>query len=213
VSVNGTVVNTLGSQADLRKDYITVDGERIKPEKKCYFMLNKPRGVICSASDQWGRRLVGELVSDVPERLYTVGRLDRDAQGLVLLTNDGDFAQRVAHPRQKVQKTYELRVKGSLSARAKTRLEKGMRLDGRKTAPASVRITSTTQSETVLTIIITEGRKRQLKRMLMAVGHPVKRLRRVAIGRLALGSLPPGNYRKLRPKELDDIFKPVRRVL
>jgi pseudouridine synthase len=204
--VNGATVSELGSRADRRRDTITLDGERIGEQEKLYVVLNKPRGYLCTSADRWGRKTVLELLGGIRQRLFTVGRLDRDAEGLLLLTNDGEFAQRVAHPRGKIGKIYQLEVKGKLSSEARRRLERGIVLDGKKTLPSSIIEVRQAGDRQRVTMKIWEGRKRQLKRMFLAVGCPVKRLRRVAIGGLHLGDLSPGKYRRAGRKEMETVF-------
>ncbi|MCX6356542.1 MAG: pseudouridine synthase [Candidatus Aureabacteria bacterium] len=205
VRVNGAVA-VLGSRADAHSDIITVDGEAVTVPDKIYLMLNKPCGYLCTSSDERGRRTVHDLLARIPLRLYTIGRLDRDAEGLLLLTNDGDFAQRIAHPRAKVGKTYELFIKGSLAEKSRKAIQRGIILDGRRTLPARITGVARHREGDQVTIEIREGRNRQLKRMFLAVGCPVKRLRRIAVGGLALGDLPVGRYRFLKSEELDTIF-------
>ncbi len=207
VCVNGKQVRDLGTRADVLRDAITLDGERVRSEKKVYYILNKPRGYLCTHSDERGRRTIYDLLSRVPQRLYTVGRLDSDAEGLLLLTNDGDFSHRVAHPRAHVGKTYRVYVERALSPRARAVLERGIFLDGKKTLPSRVLRLERRGSGEIVTIRIAEGRKHQIKRMFLAVGSPVKRLSRIAIGELKLGVLPVGRYRCLGSEELNRIFE------
>ena len=207
VCVNGMRVSDIGTRADASQDTITLDAERVRLEKKVYCALNKPRGYLCTNSDERGRRTIFDLLRRVPQRLYAVGRLDLDAEGLVVLTNDGDFTHRVAHPRGGVGKTYQVCIERPLSPKAREVLERGVFLDGRKTLPASVLKRERSGRGEMITIRIREGRKRQLKRMFLAVGCPVKRLRRIAIGELKLGALPVGGYRFLGEEELDKLFE------
>jgi 23S rRNA pseudouridine2605 synthase len=207
VCVNGKRVRDLGTCADALRDKITLDGERVRSEKKVYYVLNKPRGYLCTRSDERGRRTIYDLLRRVPQRLYTVGRLDADAEGLLLLTNDGDFSHRVAHPRAHVGKTYRVCVERALTPQARTVLERGMFLDGRKTLPARVLKRERRGRGEIVTIRIMEGRKHQIKRMLLAVGCPVKQLKRIAIGELKLGALPVGRYRRLGREEVERIFE------
>ncbi len=206
VCVNGRPVTKLGSTADVEKDDITLDGERIKTERKVYIAINKPSGYLCTSSDPWGRKKVNDLLGRVSQRVYTIGRLDRDAEGLVILTNDGGFAHRVAHPRAKVDKTYEVQIKGRLSQKAIKRLESGLWLDGKKTLPSKIAKVSQKRNGDRVIIKISEGRKRQLKRMFLVVGCQVKSLKRIAIGGLRLGNLPVGGYKFLKKVELERIF-------
>lgn len=207
VFVNGKQVRDLGARADALRDTITLDGERVRSEKRVYYVLNKPRGYICTHSAGEGRRTIYDLLRRVPQRLYTVGRLDVDAEGLLLLTNDGDFSHRVAHPRAHVGKTYRVCVERALSPKARTILERGIILDGRKTLPSRVLKQERRGSGEIVTIWIMEGRKHQIKRMFLAVGCPVKWLTRIAIGELRLGTLPVGRYRCLGRAELEKIFE------
>ncbi|MCX6355379.1 MAG: pseudouridine synthase [Candidatus Aureabacteria bacterium] len=206
VRVNGITVTKLGSGADPAADTIIVDGERITTEKKIYLMLHKPPGYVCSRSDESDRPTVYDLLMPVSQRLFTIGRLDRDAEGLILLTNDGDFALRAAHPRGKVGKIYQVYFKGQLSSQGRKGLERGIVLDGKRTLPAKILSAKRFRDGGVMAIEIREGKKRQVKRMFLAVGCPVQRLRRVAIGNLTLGDLRPGKYRFLAQWELDKIF-------
>lgn len=206
VSVNGIPVTRQGSRADPLRDAVSVDGERIRIREKVYVLLNKPRGYICTSRDERGRKTVHELLGGAAGRLFTVGRLDRDAEGLLLLTNDGDFAQRVAHPRAKVGKTYVLEVRGKLSPAARARIQRGVWIDGRMTLPCEILNVRPIGAGERITIRIREGRKRQLKRMFSTVGCPVKRLQRVAIGGLKLGGLAEGKWRKISRTEADKAF-------
>lgn len=207
VCVNGTPVTRLGSCADPGTDRITVDGQRVHTEKRLYVMLNKPAGYLCTSDDRLGRPTVHGLVSPITQRLFTVGRLDMDAEGLLLLTNDGTFAHRAAHPAGKVGKTYEVLIDGRLAEKARRALECGIVLDGRRTLPARGIRERRVKNGAEVTLTIREGKNRQVKRMFLAVGSPVKRLRRVAFGCLRLGALPVGKYRFLVQGELDKILK------
>lgn len=207
VCVNGKQVRDLGARADALRDSIVLDGERVRSEKKVYYVLNKPRGYLCTHSDERGRRTIYDLLRRVPQRLYTVGRLDADAEGLLLLTNDGDFSHRIAHPRTHVGKTYRVCVERALSPKTRAVFERGIFLDGKKTLPSRILKQERWGRGEIVTIRITEGRKHQIKRMFLAVGCPVKQLMRIAIGELKLGDLPVGRYRCLGPEELNRIFE------
>lgn len=201
VSVNGELVTTLGIRITPEKDTISVAGRVITPEKKVYLLLNKPAGYLCSLKDRFGRPLVTELIGGIPQRLYPVGRLDLNSEGLLFMTNDGDFSQRLIHPRHQVEKTYQVRLKTGLNNIEKDRLTKGVVLDdGFRTSPARIKVLSPDRRQ--LEITIREGKKRQVKRMLEAVGNKVNYLRRVAIGPVKLGKLPRGKWRKLEPSEI-----------
>jgi len=208
VTVNGTVVTTLGTKADPSRDDVRVDGRRIRVEsRRRYILLNKPRGYVTTRSDPQGRRTVMDLLTGVREYVYPVGRLDYDSEGLLLLTNDGDLAARLMHPRHDVERVYEARVRGIPDVPAIDRLTRGIMLDGRRTAPARVerpqpRTTATGGSQATIEIALHEGRKHQVRRMFEAVGHPVVRLRRIRIGPIEDDSLTTGHYRDLTPREL-----------
>ncbi|MDE3153621.1 MAG: rRNA pseudouridine synthase [Acidobacteriota bacterium] len=214
VSVNGEVVRELGTRADPAADDIRVDGRRIAaPPAHRYLLLNKPRGYLTTASDPQGRPTVLALLRGVRERVYPVGRLDYDSEGLLLLTNDGDLTARLTHPRHGVARVYEAHVRGVPDARALEKLAKGVVLDGRRTAPAEVRLAYRPDrhaDHAVLTLTIREGRNRQVRRMCEAVGHPVKRLRRVAIGPLRDDRLPPGAFRDLTAREVEQLERATR---
>ena len=207
VSVNGAVVTALGSRADPALDDVRVDGVRVGgAERLRYVLLNKPRGVLSTRSDPRGRSTVIDLVGGTGERLYPVGRLDWDSEGLLLLTNDGDLAARLMHPRHAVPREYHVRVRGVPDRRAIGRLRRGVTIDGRKTLPAEVSIVETGRGargdQAVLSIVLREGRTRQVRRMCGTVGHPVVRLRRVRIGPIADPSLRAGAFRDLTSAEL-----------
>lgn len=208
VTVDGRVVRELGARAAPGQE-VRVDGRPIAgAERRVYIIYNKPRGVVSTAADTHGRLTVVEAVG-VPERVYPVGRLDQDSEGLMVLTNDGELAYRLTHPRFKVERVYRVLVEGKPSAEALHKLRSGVELDGRVTAPARVRVLDARDSETELEITIHEGRKRQVRRMAEAVGHPVVRLKRVGLGPLDLGSLPPGRHRFLRPEEVRALYRAV----
>jgi 23S rRNA pseudouridine2605 synthase len=184
-------------------DDVRVDGQRLEREEREYFLLHKPVGVLYTASDPQGRPTVTELVES-DARIYPVGRLDVDSSGLVLMTNDGDLANRLLHPRYEVPRTYRARVGGSPSKRALKQLREGVVLDDGRTGPARVRVLSSGR-ESVVEVTVHEGRNRLVRRMLEAVGYPVRSLERIAFGPLELGRLRPGGTRRLRPHELAEL--------
>ncbi len=203
VKRNGRPVK-LGDKAS-PKDLITVDGERIAvPRKKNlrYIMLHKPRGYVTTVSDELDRRCVMDLLGDVEERVYPIGRLDRNSEGLLLLTNDGNFANGIMHPSRHVSKTYRVTVRPAVTEEQLVALADGIVLDGKKTLPATVVVQTNEPGRVVLQITIKEGRNRQIRRMCEAVGLEVARLRRTSIGPLKLGMLKPGTWRDLTPEEL-----------
>lgn len=203
VRINGRPVK-LGDKCCF-KDIITIDGERIyTPRKKnlVYIMLNKPRGYVTTVSDELDRRCVMDLISDIDERVYPVGRLDRNSEGLLLFTNDGEFANSIMHPSRHIAKTYRVTVRPDISDEQLVQLAEGVEIDGRKTLPASVVVKEKEQGRVVLLITIKEGRNRQIRKMCETVGLEVARLRRISIGPLKLGMLKPGTWRELTADEL-----------
>lgn len=205
VAVNGAVVTELGTKVDPAKARITVRGRPISaPQELVHLMLNKPPGYISTASDTHGRPTVLHLVPS-SARLFPVGRLDYESEGMVLLTNDGPWAYRISHPRFQVEKEYDVLVTGRPSDAALLKLREGVPLEDGVTAPAQVAIIRQVERRTWLRFVIHEGRKRQIRRMLAAVGYDVQRLVRVRIGSVRLGGLPPGSYRELATKEIADL--------
>jgi 23S rRNA pseudouridine2605 synthase len=204
VTVNGQTVRTMGTKADPAHDDIRVDGRRLRsPQRTRYILLNKPAGYVTTRSDPQRRPTVIDLLRDVHEYIFPVGRLDYDSEGLLLLTNDGTLAAQLTHPRHGVERTYEVRLAGTPDAEALERLRKGIVLDGRRTSPAEVALLSSRRDrEGALRLTIREGRNRQVRRMCEAVGHPVRALRRVRIGPLTDSRLKPGQWRELTPDEV-----------
>jgi 23S rRNA pseudouridine2605 synthase len=205
VMINGETVREMGTKADPSTDDIRVDGRRVKSaERQRYILLYKPAGFVTTRADPQRRPTVIDLLRGVKEYVYPVGRLDYDTEGLLLLTNDGDLAAKLTHPRHGVERTYEARVAGMPDGDAIERLRKGIPLDGRRTLPADASLLNKRRSDRdgIVTITIREGRNRQVRRMLEAVGHPVRKLIRVGIGPLSDGGLRPGTWRELTPKEL-----------
>ncbi len=211
VTVNGRVVRELGTKVDPARDHVKVDGRHLKPVPPHVFvMLNKPKGCVSSLSDPAGRPTITDLLSGVRLRVFPVGRLDFDSEGLLLLTNDGALAQALLHPRYHVAKTYAIKVKGVLSEDEIASLERGVLLEDGPTGKAIVKKGGKAEKNSWLEITIFEGRKHQVKRMLEAVGHPVLKLTRVRFGPLALGDLPAGRYRHLTDREANALRAMVR---
>lgn len=209
VAVNGQTVTKLGTKVDPYTDQITVDGRPIPlPQPRMYVALHKPAGYVSTTQDRHAKRTVLDLVPG-GHRLFPVGRLDMRSEGLMFLTNDGYFAYRVTHPRFQVEKEYHALVKGIPTPHTLEALARGIQIDGWTTAPARSVIITREDGNAWLSITIVEGRKRQVRRMLEAVGHPVLRLIRVRIGQVQLGSLQPGQYRHLTPEEVA-VFMPER---
>lgn len=203
VEVNGKVVTEQGRRVNPERDTIRVDGSRIPPPRRHqYLVLNKPRGVVSTMEDPEGRRTLADLLPRKSERLFHVGRLDTDTEGLILLTNDGEFANRMSHPRYRVPKTYLTEVAGLVEPRTLRRLEKGLRLDDGPVKPDKVKLISRGESRSLLAITLHEGRNRIVRRMMDAVGHPVDRLARTGIGPVRLGQLTIGTARELTREEL-----------
>ena len=210
VSVNGKIVRELGTKAVLGRDEIRVDGKTIKPETEgIVLVLFKPRRCVTTLHDPQGRPTVADFVSKFPMRLYPVGRLDYDVEGLLLLTNDGELAHRLQHPRYKVPKTYLVKVRGHPPEEAVARLQQGVNLEDGITAPAELIVMEDDQKATWLSLTLREGRKHQVKRMCAAVGHPVLRLRRTKVGPIELDNLRPGEIRRLKSREVRTLRKRV----
>ena len=214
VTVNGVVVSTLGARANPETDDIRVDGRRVgRGGRRRYLLLHKPRGVVTTRDDPQRRRTVMDFLSGVSESVYPVGRLDYDSAGLLLLTNDGDLAARLTHPRHGLEREYEARVRGVPDASALKRLARGIMLGGRRTAPATAKLVQTGRgargNHAMLRICITQGRNRQVRQMCEAVGHPVMRLRRVRIGPIEDRGLRPGQVRDLTPGEVTALRRAV----
>jgi 23S rRNA pseudouridine2605 synthase len=217
VEVNSEVVTEQGRRVDPEHDVIRVDGARIPPPRRHrYLVLNKPRGVVATMDDPEGRRTITDLLAEPAdrrtarslknERLFHVGRLDTDSEGLLVLTNDGEFAHRLAHPSYQVPKTYVVEVTGVLSEQTVRRLRRGITLDDGPVRPSSVKIISSVGDKTLLKITLQEGRNRIVRRTMEAVGHPVRRLTRIGIGPVRLGNLKVGEYRELTREELGGLL-------
>lgn len=208
IRVNGIVVTEMGVQIDEENDRVEFDGQPVRPEKKMvYIMLNKPAGFVTTVSDDKGRDTVMSLVSDIPVRIYPIGRLDYDTEGLLLMTNDGDLTYRITHPKNNVEKTYVAEVTGNVTMNTLTQLRNGVYLDGVRTHPAKVEVIGATQLGTKLEITIHEGKNRQVRRMFESVGCIVKKLKRTREAGLILGHLPLGRWRKLTESEINMLKK------
>ncbi len=202
VKVNGKVAS-IGDKVDPKRDTVTVSGKKIVKRKEfTYILLHKPRGFITTMSDEMDRKCVAELIKDVPVRVYPVGRLDRESEGMLLFTNDGEFANAMTHPTKHVPKTYRVTVRPSITEDQITQLTTGIIIDDRKTAPAQVRVITKEEGRVVLEIILYEGRNRQIRKMCEAVGLEVARLKRTAIGSIKLGMLAQGSWRELTEDEV-----------
>jgi len=207
VTVDGEVVTRLGTKVDPRTAVVRVEGKRLPPiSAHVYLALNKPRGVVSTMSDPEGRRTLSDLVADRPERLFHVGRLDTDTAGLIILTNDGDFAQRLAHPSYEVDKTYVAEVSGEVTKATLRTLEHGVTLDDGPVTVSRTRIVQHGTGKTIVELVIHEGRNRIVRRLLEHVGHPVTRLTRTRIGPVKLGQLKSGELRDLTLDELGELL-------
>ena len=207
VEVDGEVVTRLGTKVDPATAVIRVSGKRLPPASpNVYLVLNKPRGVVSTMSYPEGRRTLGDLVADRPERLFHVGRLDTDTSGLIVLTNDGDFAQRLAHPSYEVDKTYVAEVTGEVTKATLKRLTDGVTLDDGPIAVSRTRIVQHGTGKTIVEVVIHEGRNRIVRRLLEHVGHPVTRLTRTRLGPVRLGQLKSGEMRELTNDELGSLL-------
>ncbi|GAJ25516.1 ribosomal large subunit pseudouridine synthase B [Liquorilactobacillus sucicola DSM 21376 = JCM 15457] len=208
VQVNGKTVKELGTKVE-HQDIITVSGRVVEREKKVYYLFYKPRGVISAVSDDKGRKVVTDYFTSISERLYPVGRLDYDTSGLLIMTNDGELANKLMHPRYKIDKTYLAKVSGIPGNEALKKLRLGVRIDKYKTAPAKSKIISTDQKKkkALVSLTIHEGHNHQVKKMLAAVGYPVEKLRRDSYGFLTLQGLTSGDYRPLTRDEIEQLKK------
>ena len=204
VDVDGKTVMEMGTKVDPQRQKITVDGQPIRRRRHVYFMLNKPPGVLSTSHDESGRLRAIDLI-DSSERIYTVGRLDKSSEGLIIITNDGDLANQLTHPRYGVEKTYLVRVVGQPSIENLNRLRAGIHLAEAYARVAEVRIKKQLQNCTDLEILLKEGRNREIRRVMASLGHKVVMLKRIAIGTIRLGEMPRGAYRELTPSELDSL--------
>jgi 23S rRNA pseudouridine2605 synthase len=208
VMVDGRRVEKMGELVDPERQTITCDGRPVRETaEKVTVLLNKPAGYVTTMADPQGRPIVSALIDEPGLRLFPVGRLDLDTEGALLLTNDGDLAQRILHPSKEINRTYQARVQGRPAAEGLEALRRGIILEGRRTWPARIRVLRREPGATTLEVVIHEGRKRQVRKMFAAIGHPVLYLKRVAYGGLRLGGLPRGKYRRLSEDDLRLIFR------
>lgn len=202
VRVNG-VVASIGDKINPKKDTVTVGSKKlVKQKEHQYIMLHKPRGFITTMSDEMDRRCVAQLIADVPGRVYPVGRLDRDSEGLLLFTNDGEFANALTHPKKHVSKTYRVTVRPGITEEQLAAITEGIIIEDRKTAPAEVHVITKEENRVVLEIILYEGRNRQIRKMCEQLGLEVARLKRTAVGSVKLGMLKQGAWRELTDDEV-----------
>jgi pseudouridine synthase len=206
VRVNGEIVREMGVRVDLASDVVEVDDERVRPERPVYLLVYKPRGYLCTTSDQWGRKTILDLLpKERATRLFTVGRLDFDAEGLVVVTNDGDFAHDVLHPRRRLPRTYYLKVHGSLTDEAVRRAREGVWLSDGRTPPMDVRVERIGREVSAIKCTVVERHHHQLKRIWAKLGVPVTRIVLVRIASIGTEDLSKGHWRSLRPEEVRDL--------
>lgn len=211
VTIDGAVVSQLGTRVDPERSSLACDGRPLRLPRSVYYMLHKPRGIVCTNRDPQGRKTVLDLLPGVRERVYPVGRLDEDSEGLLLLTNDGALCNLLTHPRYGVEKTYHVVARGWIEARALERVEKGVWLAEGRTAGARVRLKKRARDVSVLEVTLGEGMNREVRRVFARVGHPVVRLKRIRVGPLELGSLAPGASRPLGAAEVEALRRSVAR--
>ena len=203
VTVNGEVCKVLGTKVS-SKDMITIDGYTLNKEEKVYYIFYKPAGVVTTMHDEFDRRCIADYFKDVPQRVFPVGRLDYDTTGVLLVTNDGEFANLMMHPSSHLPKIYEVSIDGILNHQEKRMLEQGIYLEGVKTLPCEIKIVGVDEKHgtTMLMIRLTEGKNRQIKKMFESIGFNIKRLHRLSIGDIKLGGMTPGSYRRMKIKEV-----------
>ena len=205
VKVNGKTA-VIGDKVDPKRDRVSVFGKKIKSvEKTVYIMLNKPRGYITTMKDEHDRKCVSELVKDIGVRIYPVGRLDRESEGLLIMTNDGDFANSLTHPSKHIAKTYRVTIRPGITKQQLKSFSEGIEIDGKTTLPADIKVIEEQENRTVVQVTIYEGRNRQIRKMFDFMGIEVARLKRVKVGSLKLGMLKQGDYRELTPEEVDSL--------
>ncbi len=208
VEVNGKVVTKLGTLVDPYKDKVRVDGRIVAPPKKdVYLAFNKPKGYVTTMDDELGRKSIATLFYNFPVRIFPVGRLDMDTEGLIFLTNDGEFSYIVTHPKFNIEKEYNVWAEGKVTEEDLKKLKKGVFIDGKIVRPKIVEILKHDRKNTMIKVIITEGRKREIRRMFHRIGHKVERLVRIRIGPVKLGDLRSGKYRDLTPSEVEWFFQ------
>ncbi|MHC5059475.1 MAG: pseudouridine synthase [Planctomycetota bacterium] len=206
VRVNRKVIDELPAFADSDTDIITVSGKRIRRAEKVYFLLNKPKGVICTSSDPHGRKKAIDLI-DCAIRIFCVGRLDADTTGAIILTNDSDLANRLTHPKYELPKTYEVKIRGRVEGESLEKLKKGVWLAEGKTARAAVKVIRRTPTESLIQVTIRQGLNRQVRRTIAKLGHKVKALKRTRIGNITIKALPIGSYKKLSKAQISYLKK------
>jgi pseudouridine synthase len=199
VKINGTVIRTLGLQADPDKDSIYVNNQPIKKERLIYILFNKPKGYITTTHDRFAEKTIFDILPKFPVRIFPVGRLDKNTEGLLILTNDGSLMQKLLHPKNEIKRIYEVTVRGLLSASSIKKIEKGgLVIEDYKTSPCKIKILFKNKLRTKLTLSLHEGRKREIRKIFELVGNPVKTLRRTEFGKIKLGNLPVGKWKYIK---------------
>jgi 23S rRNA pseudouridine2605 synthase len=206
VRVNREVVDELPAFVDPEKDVVTVNGKRVQLGEKVYYLLNKPKGIICTNSDPQGRKKAIDLI-DSPERIFCVGRLDVETSGAIILTNDSILSNRLTHPRYELPKTYEVKLKGSIDGEAIEKLKKGVWLSEGKTSKAALKVINRTRTESILQITIRQGLNRQVRRIFVRVGYKVKALKRTQIGNINIKGMRIGEYKKMTKSQVEYLKK------
>lgn len=207
VKVNGTVITNLAHNINEEKDVVLLNGQKLSlPENFVYYLLNKPKGYVCTLSDDRGRKTIVDLIDGIDKRVFPVGRLDYDSEGLLLLTNDGDFAYKLTHPSYQVPKTYIVKVEGKVVESELAVLRAGVVVDGVRYSQCKVKVLNSDDKTTRMEVIITEGKNREIRNMFKAIGKVVVLLKRVAEGNIKLGGLSRGEYRQLKPEEVKGII-------
>ena len=206
VSVNGQPVTELGAKVDPLHDHVTVDGKAVRAKRKIYLALNKPRGLVCSHKDELGRPTIFELLPKEWSHLHSVGRLDFNSEGLLFLTNDGELSLRLTHPRYGVHKTYIAAIDGRVAPEVLRRCTQGIQHMGERLKAEKARVLSSSNAQTVVELVLAEGKNREVRRLFEAQGHSVKRLQRIQVGKIKLGQLRPGRWRTLTPTEIKSLL-------
>ncbi len=212
VTVNGRIITELGSKVTPGEDHVKVNGKLLRFEPKVYFVMNKPEGVVCSVNDEKGRKTVIDILKPaVKERVFPVGRLDYNTTGCLLITNDGEWANRVLHPKYKVPKVYTAKVKGRFDSKAGEKLKRGLLIEGKKMRADDITVAKHNEENDIVKITISQGMNHQIKLMMQAVGYPVIRLRRESVGKITAAGLEPGAVRRLLPQEVALFDEPVKK--
>ena len=212
VTVDGKVVKKLGTKADPEKQDIRFNGRQIRAQEKEYWLLNKPKGYICSSKDERSRKTIFALVPEGDARLFSIGRLDRDSEGMIILTNDGDFAQRVGHPKSNIEKTYYVETAGAVNEDALKEMKEGVYLDGARTRVKRYRLMGSSDVQSRLFVGLVEGKNREIRRILAKLGYKVTKLVRIRIGPLKIDGLKPGGIRRLRKDEREKLLSKTIRI-